>query len=90
MDNLKDVIRQKMRFIVPVTLFFMMFYFLLPLSISLFPQVMSTPVYHFFNLGWVLAFAQFIMTWGIGWLYLRKAKQFDRMIDELFNEKEQT
>lgn len=88
MRHIENMIKQKKKFVISITIFSTAFYLMLPLSIVFFPHVMATPIWHYFNLGWVLAFAQFVMTWGIGLLYLYKARQFDQHIDEWFDHKE--
>jgi uncharacterized membrane protein (DUF485 family) len=79
----QQLIRKKKRFIVSATLFFMTFYFMLPLSISFFPEVMNKPFFHQFTWAWAFAFAQFIMVWGIGLMYFYKAKKFDITVEEI-------
>ena len=41
---------------------------------------MGESVYEGLTVGYVLALSQFVMVWGLGWLYLRKA---DRVFDPL-------
>lgn len=36
--------------------------------------------------AWVLAVAQFVMTWTLCIMYTRKAAQYDRMADEVLEE----
>lgn len=77
-------IRQKRRFLVRATVCFTAFYFLLPLAIGIVPQWMNrpSPVYGL-PWGWWLAFAQVFMTWFFAWVYWRRAKTFDAMVQEL-------
>lgn len=84
----RQLIREKKRFILPATLFFLIFYFALPLGITWFPQFMNRPVYHFLTYAWVLAIMQFVMVWTIGFLYYRKAKSFDQKAEEIRRELE--
>jgi uncharacterized membrane protein (DUF485 family) len=79
----QQLIREKKRFIMSATLFFVIFYFMLPLSIYFFPNVMNRPLYHHFTWAWGFAFAQFIVVWGLGVIYFYKAKRFDRTVEEI-------
>jgi uncharacterized membrane protein (DUF485 family) len=79
----QQLIREKRRFIVSATLFFMIFYFMLPLSISFFPDVMNKPFFHQFTWAWGFAFAQFIMVWGVGLIYFYKAKRYDKTVEKI-------
>jgi len=78
------LIRRKYRFLVRAIACFMAFYFILPVSIGLFPHWMSLPS-PFWDLpwGWLFAFAQLVMTWFFAWLYWRKSKSFDRLVEEI-------
>lgn len=81
-DVYLDLIKRKKRFLVRVIIFFMCFYFALPLGIILFPKVMAFQVFHHFTIAWVYAFLQFVMIWALGGLYFFKAKQFDRLAEK--------
>lgn len=80
----RDLIKKKTRFILAITLFFMFFYFSLPLFIWMFPQfiadgdeISSLPWW------WIFAFLQFLMTWLLGWFYWKRSKRYDEMIELL-------
>jgi uncharacterized membrane protein (DUF485 family) len=79
----QQLIREKRRFIISATLFFMIFYFMLPLSISVFPDVMNKSFFHQFTWAWAFAFFQFFMVWGVGLVYFYKAKRFDKTVEEI-------
>ena len=74
----KQLIRAKKRFIIPIVLFFLVFYFTLPL-LTAYSTVLNTPAVGSITWAWVFAFAQFIMTWTLCMWYLKKAAVFDRM-----------
>lgn len=79
----QKLIIQKRRFFVRVIVFFICFYFALPIGIILFPNTMSIVVFHHLTICWVFALLQFIMIWVIGGIYFFKAKQFDRLAEKL-------
>lgn len=78
------LMREKKRFIIPCFLFLLLFYFCLPLSVCFFPEQMNVAS-PFFAMpwGWLYAFSQFVMTFLWGWLYWRKAKHFDLLVDRI-------
>ncbi|MBM7717459.1 DUF485 domain-containing protein [Siminovitchia sp. FSL H7-0308] len=79
-----ELMKKKARFLLVVTLFFMIFYFSLPLFIWLFPQfIVVGDKVSFIPWWWIFAFLQFIMTWLLGWIYYRKLKRYDKMVELL-------
>ena len=69
-----------MRFVLPATAFFLVYYFLLPLANGLAPGFMRTDVIGHVNIAYLFALSQFVMAWLLAWLYIRKANSvFDRL-----------
>jgi len=79
----EDLLAAKARFIVPATLFFITYYFALPVLVGYFKDFMSTPVIGPVNLAYLFALSQFFMAWIIAGLYVRAANRFDRMAQRL-------
>jgi uncharacterized membrane protein (DUF485 family) len=79
----KDLMAAKARFIVPATLFFIVYYFALPVLVGYAPALMRTPVIGVVNLAYLFALSQFFVAWFIAWRYLRAADRFDRMGREI-------
>jgi uncharacterized membrane protein (DUF485 family) len=75
----RDLMAAKARFIVPATLFFIVYYFSLPISVGYAPEFMSKPVWGPVNIAYLFALSQFFMAWIIAWLYVRAAGKFDQM-----------
>lgn len=80
----RSLLADKARFILPVTVFFLAFYFTLPLLTS-YSKVLNQPAFGVIPWAWVFAFAQFIMTWTLCGLYTRRAAQFDRQVIEILD-----
>jgi uncharacterized membrane protein (DUF485 family) len=57
--------------------FFVVYYFALPILVGFFPEAMSTPVAGSINLAYLFALSQFFMAWGVMALYVRRARGFD-------------
>jgi uncharacterized membrane protein (DUF485 family) len=75
----KDLIRAKLRMIVPATVFFIVYYFALPVLVGYAPELMQRKVVSSINLAYLFALSQFFMAWGIAALYVRAAARFDLM-----------
>ncbi len=78
-EAFQDLVAAKVRFIAPATLFFLVYYFALPLLVGYAPGVMKTEVFGVVNLAYLFALSQFVMAWGLAAWYLRAAGRFDAM-----------
>jgi uncharacterized membrane protein (DUF485 family) len=78
-------------FIVPAFIFFIIYYFLLPVLVGYAPKFMDIRV-GFVNLAYLFALSQFIMSWTLAALYVRAGDRFDQIskdiIDKAVNKKE--
>lgn len=77
----RELVKSKKAFIVPATIFFMVFYFGLPV-LSGFTTVLNAPVIGAITLAYVYAFAQFIMTWTLLHMYVSRANRWDDLVDQ--------
>jgi uncharacterized membrane protein (DUF485 family) len=73
------MLKAKRRFIFPATLFFIIYYFALPVLVGYAPPLMSTKVWGVVNIAYLFALSQFFMAWVIAALYLRAASRFDKL-----------
>ncbi|MGV3487210.1 MAG: DUF485 domain-containing protein [Tuberibacillus sp.] len=78
----KRIIVKKKRLVFGLILFFICFYFALPVGIICFPVIMSARVISHFTVAWIFAFLQFVMIWGLGSLYYYKAKKYDKLLEK--------
>ena len=76
------LLKKKRNFIVPLTIFFFVFYFTLPIMTA-YSTVLNQEAFLHMNWAWIFAFAQFIMTWTLCTLYTKKARSFDAMAEEI-------
>lgn len=77
------IIRAKWRFMIPMLVLVLIFYFMLPISLAFFPDVMNqTSFIPGVSWAWLYAFLQIPMTWIVGFIYHVKAKKFDQQIEE--------
>jgi uncharacterized membrane protein (DUF485 family) len=75
----KALLKAKARFVVPATVFFIAYYFALPLLVGYAPQLMGRKVFGVVNVAYLFALSQFFMAWILAWLYVRAASRFDQM-----------
>ncbi|MGE7119299.1 DUF485 domain-containing protein [Peribacillus sp. NPDC046944] len=83
--SFQDLLRKKRKFIVPLSIFFMVFYFSLPILTS-YSTVLNSNAFGAISWAWMLAFAQFIMTWTLCVLYSKKAATFDKLVEHIIKE----
>jgi uncharacterized membrane protein (DUF485 family) len=79
----KALLRAKARFIVPATVFFIAYYFALPLLVGYAPQWMARKVFGVVNWAYLFALSQFFVAWLIAILYMRAASRFDAMARDI-------
>ena len=76
----KELVKRKRGFIIPATIFFMIFYFGL-VFLGAFTTVLNVKVAGPLTLAYVYAFAQFAMTWILMHLYVRQANKWDDLVE---------
>jgi uncharacterized membrane protein (DUF485 family) len=77
----RELIKRKKAFVIPATAFFLAWYFGFIILAGYAPDFMGEEfLTDGLTVGYVLAFTQFLMTWGLAALYLRVA---DRVFDPL-------
>jgi uncharacterized membrane protein (DUF485 family) len=77
-EEFKGLLASKRRFIVPATVFFVVYYFALPVLVGYAPRLMDTRVLGV-NLAYLFALSQFFMAWAVAALYVRAAGGWDEM-----------
>jgi uncharacterized membrane protein (DUF485 family) len=79
----RELVRKKRSFVVPATVFFLAWYFGFIILAGYAPDFMGREfLTDGLTVGYVLALSQFVMTWGLGAWYLRKAdREFDPLAE---------
>ncbi len=75
----KALLAAKRRFIVPATVFFLVYYMALPVVVGYFPDSMKKPVLGPVNGAYLFALSQFAMTFILAAIYVHKSREWDRM-----------
>jgi uncharacterized membrane protein (DUF485 family) len=78
-EEFKSLLKAKAKFVVPATIFFIVYYFSLPLLVGYAPELMARKVFGVVNVAYLFALSQFFMAWILAWAYVRAAGRFDRM-----------
>ncbi|WP_062350538.1 DUF485 domain-containing protein [Bacillus kwashiorkori] len=81
----KQFLSKKKKFLIPMTVFFMVFYFLLPIFTS-YTKFLNTSAIGDISWAWIFAIAQFVMVWVLSAIYVKKASQFDKEADQIIND----
>jgi uncharacterized membrane protein (DUF485 family) len=81
----KDLLSAKARFIISATIFFIIYYFTLPVLVGWFPQVMDRKVIGQVNWAYLFALSQFFMAWILAFLYVGAAAGWDRQAAALIS-----
>ena len=71
------LLARKKQFLIPLSAFFFVFYFALPVMTSYFPSVVNVRAVGAITWAWLFAFSQFVMIWTLCALYVKKAATFD-------------
>ena len=84
----KDLMAAKRAFIAPAFIFFLVYYFALPVLVGYAPQFMAQKVIGDINLAYLFALSQFVMAWIIAALYVKAANSFDRLSQDIIESTE--
>ncbi len=76
--DFRALIRAKLRFIIPATIFFLLYYFALPYLVGYHARFMERKVWGEMNLAYLFALSQFFMAWALAALYVAAAAGWDR------------
>jgi uncharacterized membrane protein (DUF485 family) len=77
MDEFRLLLLARKQFVIPATVFFVVYYFALPILVGYAPVFMSKKVWGQVNIAYLFALSQFFMAWAIAWNYVIAARKFD-------------
>ena len=75
-EEFADLIKRKKAFIIPTTIFFLIFYFTLPI-LAAYTKVLHTEVLGTITGAWIFAGLQFLLVWICGFIYVKKSENYD-------------
>ena len=82
-EEFRKLVHAKRGFIFPATIFFIVYYFALPVLVGYWPEAMGRDVIGEINVAYLFALSQFAMAWIIMVMYVRRARVFDGMVERL-------
>ncbi|HWS99402.1 MAG TPA: DUF485 domain-containing protein [Pyrinomonadaceae bacterium] len=85
-EGFRRLVKEKVKFIVPACVFFIVYYFALPLLVGYAPEFMNRRVVGSVNVAYLFALSQFFMAWVIALLYVRAASRHDRMARKIVSD----
>ena len=77
-EDFKGLLQKKKAFIIPTTLFFLIFYFALPL-LAAYTKVLHTDIIGPIKGVWIFAGLQFLLVWVCGFIYVKKSEKYDNL-----------
>ncbi len=77
-EEFKKLVADKLRFIIPATVFFSVYYFALPILVGYYPALMAKNVWGNVNLAYLFALSQFPVAWALAAIYVGVAAGWDR------------
>lgn len=76
--------KKKSMFLWGLMFFATIYYFMLPIGAAYFQELYKVKVWGVVNVGLLFALSEFVVAWGIAWVYARKANaEFDLLTEEL-------
>ncbi|MED4116288.1 DUF485 domain-containing protein [Priestia megaterium] len=84
-EKFNELLVARKKFTVSLTVFFICFALLLPI-LAFYTDILNQSAIGPISWAWVFAFAQFVMTWIICQLYVKKATKFDEMARKVLEE----
>ena len=79
-ERFRELVHKRRSFVVPATIFFLVYYMAFILLCGYAPDFMAESVYQGLTVGYCLALTQFVMVFALGIMYLKRA---DRDYDPL-------
>ena len=81
----RDLMATKKIFIIPAFIFFLIYYFLLPILVGYAPNFMSIKVWGNVNIAYLFALSQFFMAWINAGLYVKAGDNFDEISKDIID-----
>ena len=86
-EGFRNLLKAKRRFILPATIFFIVYYFALPVLVGYARPFTETRIGgSAVNIAYLFALSQFFVAWIIAALYVRAAAKFDKMAADVIGQ----
>lgn len=81
-DDFQMLVKQKKAFVLPMSIFFLVFYFVLPV-LAAYTKILNNLVIGPITWAWVYALSQFALVWIGGFVYMKKSRNYDRLASNI-------
>jgi uncharacterized membrane protein (DUF485 family) len=81
----RTLMARKKAFIIPATIFFLIYYLALPVLVGYCPELMKKKVWGEVNIAYAFALSQFFMAWIMAFIYVRVAAKWDKAAAEVID-----
>lgn len=81
-SSFQQLMHEKRLFIVPWSIFFLVFYFTLPI-LTAYSTVLNQTAFGSISWAWIFGAAQFVMTWTLCVIYSKRAAKFDQTVESI-------
>ena len=88
MPEFRALLKAKRRFIIPATIFFVVYYFALPYLVGYHTALMQRKVWGEMNWAYLFALSQFFMAWILAGIYVVVAAGWDRKAKALLESRD--
>jgi uncharacterized membrane protein (DUF485 family) len=85
-SDFRKLLAAKKAFVLPATIFFVLYYFALPVLVGYAPNLMQKKIIGPVNLAYLFALSQFAVVFIITYLYVRAARRFDESSARILSE----
>lgn len=81
-EAFKSLVKRKHKFATPYVIFFFVVFFTLPILTS-YTSLLEVRAIGWMTWTWVYSFCIFVMVWVLTSIYMSKAKEFDKDVEEI-------
>lgn len=81
-DDFKQLVKKKKRFFRPYVIAFFAIYLMLPILTG-YTSILEARAIGWMTWTWVYAFGMFVMVWVFTQIYVKKARTFDKDVEQL-------
>lgn len=82
-EEFKQLKRRKYRFIFTIPVLFLFYYLTFPVLSAYAKPLMSSLVFGNFTFGYLFGISYYLVIWTLAFVYVWKARQYDRQVDEI-------
>lgn len=82
-EEFRALKKRKYRFIFTIPVLFLFYYLTFPVLSAYAKPLMSSIVFGNFTFGYLFGISYYLVIWTLAFIYVWKARQYDRQVDEI-------